>query len=504
MMFNLNTSTTTAVAVALATVMLLGAFVAPAAAVSSVTVTANDSGTGATTSHTVSFGDDTDSGDIDEITLNYTESDVSDVTADNVSVTWGGTNQTVSGVTVVDDTTLTVTLDTAYTLDSAASETVDVTVDGVENPHNAGDYSVGVELTDTAAGTTLGPTTGTYSVTVGETPSVTGTSALNDSTTIGYEADDSMTDVLELEANTANLELEVRDGDSTLATYDSSSDAFTEVTAAGTDTPGTYEFNVSQSAYEGAELDYNESTELTFAVENLDTDAPVNTFDVTLDNQADRSQMHISAAEIESPSVLDVTTTTDEPFLAEYRDVENETTYEVTSTRSINGSGSTISIFASDDGVAEEISAATEDAEAGDVIHNLALSHDEGVTLISYEERADFVEDGDSYAVYDPETEQIEFTTGDEYADASEVEVTFATTSATDLDSVDVSSVASAYDGSGLGIRALSGDLGWVDAFRVADSPFSFEIPSLSWGPFGDDANSTDDSNALTVGQIGV
>jgi len=501
-MFNLNTSTTTAVAVALATVMLLGAFAAPAAAVSSVTVTATDSGTGATTTHTVSFSDDTDSGDIDELTIDYEATDVSDVSADNVTVTWGGTNQTVSGISVVDDTTLTVTLDSAYTLDSATSETVDVTVGGVENPHNAGDYSVDVSATDTAAGTTLGPATGTFTVTVGATPSVTSASTLAQNATVTYEADDSMGSVLELEANTDNLELEVRDGDTTVASFGSSSDAFTTVTAAGTDTAGTYEFNVTQDAYEGVELDYNDTAELTFAVENLDADAPVNTFTATLDNQADRSQMHISPAEIASPSVLDVTTQTDEPWLAEYRDVENETTYEVTSTRSISGENTTISIFASDDGVAEEIDAATEDAESGDIIHNLALSHDEGVTLISYDERADFVEDGDSYAVYDSSTDQIEFTTGEAYADASEVEVTFATKSATDLDSVDVSTVASAYEGSGLGIRSLSGDLGWVDAFRVADSPFSFEIPTLDWGPFGDD--STDDSNALVLGQAGV
>jgi len=65
--------------------------------------------------------------------------------------------------------------------------------------------------------------------------------------------------------------------------------------------------------------------------------------------------MHISAAEIESPDVLDVTTTTDEPWLAEYRDAENETTYEVTSTRSINGSDSTIEYLASDDGVSKRL-----------------------------------------------------------------------------------------------------------------------------------------------------
>jgi len=104
--------------------------------------------------------------------------------------------------------------------------------------------------------------------------------------------------------------------------------------------------------------------------------------------------------------------------------------------------------------------------------------------------------------VYDSSTDRIEFTAGDEYADASEVEMTFATTPATSLDSVDVASVASAYEGSELGIRSLSADLGWFDAFRVADSPFSFEIPSLSWGPFGDDTS--DDENALMVGQIGV
>jgi len=457
-MFDTNTnSTTIAVAVALATVMLLGAFAAPAAAVSGVTVTADDDGTGATTTHTVSFSDDTDAGDIDELTIDYEATDVSDVTADDTTVTWAGTDQTVSNVEVVDDTTLTVTIDSAYTLDDTTSETAEVNISGVENPHNTGDYSVNVTATDTTAGTDLGPTTGTFTVTQGETPSVTDNSTLTEDATVTYEADDSMADTVEVEAGTDNLELQVRHDGAVLESYDSTSDAFTEVTAAGTDTPGTYEFNVTQDAYSGVGVDYSDTANVTLAVENLDANAPVNTFDVTLDNQADRSQMHISAAEIESPDVLDVTTTTDEPWLAEYRDAENETTYEVTSTRSINGSDSTISIFASDDGVSEEIDAATEDAESGDIIHNLALSHDEGVTLISYDERADFVEDGDSYAVYDSSTDRIEFTAGDEYADASEVEMTFATTPATSLDSVDVASVASAYEGSELGIRSERG-----------------------------------------------
>jgi len=52
--------------------------------------------------------------------------------------------------------------------------------------------------------------------------------------------------------------------------------------------------------------------------------------------------------------------------------------------------------------------------------------------------------------VYDSSTDRIEFTAGDEYADASEVEMTFATTPATSLDSVDVASVASVR---GLGTR---------------------------------------------------
>ncbi|WP_066418807.1 hypothetical protein [Halorubrum aethiopicum] len=437
------------------------------------------------------------------MTIDYEATDVTDVSAADATVTWGGTAQTVSNVEVVDDTTLTLTLDTAYTLDGATSETADVELDGVINPKNTGDYSVDVTLTDTSTSTDLGPASGTFTVTQGDTASVTSASTLSEDATVTYEADDSMGDVLELEANTDNLELQVRHDGATLETYDSNSDAFTVVTAAGDSTPGTYEFNVTQGAYSGVGVDYNDTANVTFAVENLDaTDAPANMFTVTLDNQADRSQIHISAAEIDSPNVLDVTTETDEPWLAEYRDVENETSYEVSATRGINGANSTVTVFASDDGVSEEIDAATEDAEDGDIIHGLALAHDEGVALISYNERADHLSDGDSYAVYDSSTDQIEFTTGDEYENADSVDVTFATTPATDLEDVEVSSVASAYEGSELGIRSLSSDLGWFDAFRVADSPFSWEIPSLSWGPFGDD--DSDEDNAFVLGQAGV
>jgi len=55
-----------------------------------------------------------------------------------------------------------------------------------------------------------------------------------------------------------------------LESYDSTSDAFTEVTAAGTDTPGTYEFNVTQDAYSGVGVDYSDTANVTLAVENLD------------------------------------------------------------------------------------------------------------------------------------------------------------------------------------------------------------------------------------------
>jgi len=44
---------------------------------------------------------------------------------------------------------------------------------------------------------------------------------------------------------------------------------------------------------------HSDTANVTLAVE-ISTRTPVNTFGVTLDNQADRSQMHISAADIES------------------------------------------------------------------------------------------------------------------------------------------------------------------------------------------------------------
>jgi len=75
-----------------------------------------------------------------------------------------------------------------------------------------------------------------------------------------------MADTVEVEAGTDNLELQVRHDGAVLESYDSTSDAFTGVTAAGTDTPGTYEFNVTQDAYSGVGVDYSDTANVTLAV----------------------------------------------------------------------------------------------------------------------------------------------------------------------------------------------------------------------------------------------
>ena len=498
-MFNTNTnSTTIAVAIALATVMLLGAFAAPAAAVSGATVTPTDDGTGASTTHTVSFDDDTDAGDIDELTIDYEATDVSDVTAGDATVTWAGVDQTVSSVEAVDDTTLTIALDSPYTLDDAASESVDVDLAGVENPENAGDYSVDVTLTDTTAGTDLGPATGTFTVTVGATPSVTATSELADDTTVAYESDDTLGDLVEVESNSDNLELRVYDDDA--AIY-STTDVET-VTAATDTEPGTYEFNVTQGAYSGAEIDVNETENVTIAVENLDGDDAINMFDVELDNQGTTSQAHVSTNELTNPTVFDVSSETVEPGFVQQTlfDAENETTYEVSSERTIDGDNSVVSLSVSDDDFAGDLADAADERDDGAVVNGMALAHDEDVSLVSLDEPAEHVDtDEDTFAVYYAEEDRVNLYLGDEYADANSVEVTLANMPATDIEAAEIGDVADAYAGSELGIRSLSDDLGWMDAFRVADSPFSFEIPSLNWGPFGDD-----DENSFVIAQAGV
>lgn len=496
-MFNDTTSGKTVLIVAVA-VAVLTAFTGGAAALATLDVTPQDDGTGDTTTYDIDATVDstTESTSFSVIELGHGNAIDGD-SIDTADVTLDGTEVSVSEIESSSDSTE-ITFESDQELDGTEQD-LTVSVSDVENPDDAGNYDFTVTLGE-GDGTTITDMTETVAITVGDTPSVTDTSDLENGSTVTYEADETLGDSVEVESNSDNLELRVYDDGAAIYTttdFETVSDA--------TDTePGVYEFDVTQDAYAGAELDLGETGTVTIAVENLDGNEAVNTFDVSLDNEANASQAHVSTNELNDPTVFDVDSETIEPGFIQQTlfDAENETNYEVSSERTIDGDNSTVTLSVSDDEFADDLADAADERDDGDVVNGMALAHDEGVALVSLNEAADYIDtDTDTYAVYHDDDDRVTLHLGDEYADANSVEVTLANVPATDIEAAEIGDVADAYSGSELGIRSLSDDLGWIDAFRVADSAFAFEIPTLDWGPFGDDDG--DDENSFLVGQTG-
>ena len=494
-MFNDTKSGKTVLVVAVA-LAVLTAFTGGAAAIATLDVTPEDDGTGDTTTYTIdaTIEDTTESTEFSMIELSH-GNDIDGDSIDTADITLDGAEVSVSEIESSSDSTE-ITFESNQELDATQSD-LTVEVSDVENPDDAGEYDFTVTLGE-GDGTTITEMTDAVAIAVGDTPSVTDTSELANGSTVTYEGNDDLADIVEVESNTDNLELRVYDDDAAIYT---SSDF--ETVADATDTePGTYEFNLSQDAYSGAELDVNETSTVTVAVENLDGDDAVNMFDVELDNEGTTSQAHVSTNELMNPSVFDVESETVEPGFVQQTlfDAENVTTYEVSSERTIDGDNSVVSLSVSDDDFAADIDDAADELDDGDIVNGMALAHDEGVALVSLNEPADHTDtDEDTYGVYYADEDRVNLYLGDEYADANSVEVTLANMPATEIEAAEIVDVADAYSGSELGIRDLNDDLGWMDAFRVADSSFAFDIPTLDWGPLGDS-----DENSFVIGQTGV
>ncbi|PCR88687.1 DUF2808 domain-containing protein [Natrinema ejinorense] len=448
---------------ALVTSVFAGAFAGSAAAITAPTVTATDDGTGATTDHTISTDyDNTDSPSLKEITLNYQAGNLSGLTASDATVSVAGTSQTVSAVSVSGETTVTVTLDSTVTLSD--TETIEVTLSGVENPHNAGSYDVGVDLID-GTGTSFDSAPGTDALTivVGDTPSVTATSDLSEGTNVtGYNGSADMAETIEVEAYTDNLEADIMtaDGSRTLTTVND----VTAVSAAdsGTSTPGTYQLEVNHSELRTLEMGVNEMTDLQVAVENLDAGAPANDFNATLENTDEVSQLHIAAddtrAEIEDNSISVFN-----------RTLWDRTDAEIDDTRDVTGNTSTIYVSAENETFSDEVDAAIPDsAEAGDRLGlMMSSSVDEGLVYVFYDEPGDDVTGSevdpvdDTYIVLnDNEPHMINLADG----------------TTQDGGTLDVSLVAN--DAPSPGDLRDDLDYGWVDSFAV----FQYSIPFVGAG----------------------
>lgn len=402
-----------------------------AAALSSASITAADDGTGASTTHTLSASDDTDSGDIDEITIDYEATNVEGLEAADANVTWGGADQSVADVVVEDETTATVVLDSAYTLDGSASETVDVELAGVTNPHNAGNYSVDMTLRDTSNSTELGPASTTLSISVGDTPSVTGNSDLSENASVvDYNASDDQTETVEVEAHTDNLELTLADPadeNVTYATFDSGHESFEVVSESTDSSPGTYQWTLNHSDLRTVDMSINEVADVEVHVANTAADTPDNEFAFSIENSDEISQLHV---ESEDDSVAELTE--EDGLLGIERFADSHAT--VDESRDMADNTSTVYVSMADSNITDEFDAAVgDDTEAGDALPLLMASSVDGELVYVYADEpgetlaGDEAAADDLYAVYHSDDGMMEINIPeDRYEDGDRADLALA------------------------------------------------------------------------------
>ncbi|APX00201.1 DUF2808 domain-containing protein (plasmid) [Halobiforma lacisalsi AJ5] len=405
------------------------AFTGGAAAITAPTVTATDDGTGATTDHTISTDyDNTDSPSLQEIQIDYEAGDVSGLGADDVTVSIAGTDETVSAVEAADDTTLTVTLDATVTLSD--TDTIEVTLSGVENPHNAGSYDVGVELFDDT-GTSVDSDAGTdaLSIVVGDTPSVTSNSALSEGATVSnYNGSSTAAETLEVEAYTDNLEATIMSADGHEIGTVSDVTVVSQADSS-TDTPGTYEIDISHADLRGLDVGINENADFQVAVANNDADAPANEFTSTLENGDEVSQIHIFDAE--SDARADYTNNSVTVF---DRTIWDRTDAEIDPAPDVSSNTDEIYVSSSDENVSDEIDAAIpDDAESGDRLAYMMNSDLDGsITYVFYDEPGEKIDGNsvdaaeDDYIVLNDEGPHVVNLADDTVADDSTVDMTMA------------------------------------------------------------------------------
>jgi len=139
-------------------------------------------------------------------------------------------------------------------------------------------------------------------------------------------------------------------------------------------------------------------------------------------------------------------------------------TYE--STVGVDGDNTTITVNdATENGSDAFDEAIDEDIETGDTITGAAVGLDGTPIAAYYDEAPDSVEDGDTYAVYNSDAGTWTITLGDDYSDASEVDVFVSSQSYTDVDSFDKDELSTLFaQDLEMGFMSLQSNFG-LDAF---------------------------------------
>jgi len=270
-------------------------------------------------------------------------------------------------------------------------------------------------------------------------------------------------------------------------TYDGETYATVEETIDDTAT-ASYTINITNDQLSELPGDAGETTNVTVNAwgENADgnetTTGASFTVGITFDNTYASTSVDDSSATIEDvePGLFSFDT------LAFWSSSEPADLHTYEQTVGVDGSNTTVTLNDDTSNGSDAFDAAIdEDAESGDLITGAATGVNGTPELAFYESaNSDMVNTStDTYFVYDSSTDVWTLHVGDEYSDASELDVYVSSQAYDDVESFDSTALGDLFIGDAdMGLGALGSNFGWSDlgSFNLGDLAGSL---SASW-PF--------------------
>lgn len=227
--------------------------------------------------------------------------------------------------------------------------------------------------------------------------------------------------------------------------------------------------NLSNDELSDLPGDAGENTTVTVTTWGEDADGNTTTAeatfdaDITFDNTYAATTVDDDAATIESQEAGSLSTFSFGVLGTE--DPADLHTYE--STVGVDGDNTTITVTdATTNGSDAFDEAMGDDIEAGEEITGAAVGLDDSPIAAYYDEAGDSVSDGDTYAVYNSGDGTWDITLGDDYSDASSVDVYISSQKYTDVDAFEKDELSTLFaQDLEMGFMSLQSNFGVLDAF---------------------------------------
>ncbi|MUV87018.1 hypothetical protein GJ631_10675 [Natronomonas sp. CBA1123] len=254
-------------------------------------------------------------------------------------------------------------------------------------------------------------------------------------------ATDGTTTIQSFEANSSNMsQLVVANANNSASTieveitkdnvtYYSAVEGDTEYTRLETNNANSndvHQFNISHDTLAEVPMGINEDVTVNLTV--WDQNDPTNDTTETsfvLSNTDERSVLDTRSEAVDNPDVGTALTTAEDVGLFSFSLLsdENNTDYRVDEQRSVNGSETDIIVPLQDSDMASRYDERVGDMDAGTPVFNIMSSADGDLIPVYVDERGDFSDATDTYAVYDTDTDRITVMLGEDKADRSAVDV---------------------------------------------------------------------------------